>query len=366
LVNRLVVENLKHRPIRTLLSILAIAIQVTMVLTLVGVSNGMLEEQARRSRGIGADIVVRAPGGSALLSMSAGNLTDKFVPFIEKQPHVTAASGVLFASSGFLSAPVTGIDLTSFARLNGGFRFMQGGPFQEPYDIIIDDYYARQNKLAIGDHTQLLNQPWRVCGIVEPGILARTVVPLDTLQKLTANTGKISAIYVKVDKPANIQPTIAALKKLMPDYGIIPMEELISQISVNSIPMLKEFINVVIGLGVLIGFLVVFLSMYTAVLERAREIGVLKALGASPIYVINILLRETFLLAVCGSILGILLTFGTRFLINDVIHGSLIQAVVPVWWPIAAAIAIIGALLGATYPGLKAARQNAIEALAYE
>jgi putative ABC transport system permease protein len=366
LINRLVVENLKHRPVRTLLSVLAIAIQVTMVLTLVGVSTGMLEEQARRSRGIGADIVVRAPGGSALLSMSAGNLTDKFVPFIEKQPHVVAASGVLFASSGFLSAPVTGIDLPSFSRLNGGFRFLHGGPFRDPQDIIVDDYYATQNKLHIGDHVQLLNQTWSVCGIVEPGILARTVVPLRTLQTLTSNTGKLSAIYVKTDKPANIPVVIAALKKLMPDYGIVPMEELISQISVNNIPMLREFINVVIGLGVLIGFLVVFLSMYTAVLERTREIGVLKALGASPLYVLNILMRETFVLAVCGSLLGIALTFFTRWLINDVIHGSLIQAIVLIWWPIAAAIAIIGALLGAMYPGLKAARQNAIEALAYE
>jgi len=366
LINRLVVENLKHRPIRTLLSVLAIAIQVTMVLTLVGVSRGMLDEQARRSRGIGADIVVRNSAGGALLSMSAGNLLEGFVPFIQKQPHVVAASGVLLYSSGFLTAPVTGIDIASFSRLNGGFRFEQGGPFEQPYDLIVDDYFAHQNHLRVGDHTQLLNQSWRVCGIVEPGILARTEVPLETLQKLTSNTGKISAVYVKVDSPKEIQPVIAELKKRMPAYGIVPMEELISQISVNSIPMLKEFIDVVIGLGVLIGFLVVFLSMYTAVLERTREIGVLKALGASPAYIVSILLRETFLLAICGSILGIAITFGARWLINDVIHGSLIQAVVPMWWPIAGGIAIVGALLGATYPGLKAARQNAIEALSYE
>jgi putative ABC transport system permease protein len=130
--------------------------------------------------------------------------------------------------------------------------------------------------------------------------------------------------------------------------------------------MLKAFTVVVIALGVLVGFLMVLLSMYTAVLERTREIGVLKALGASPGYVLNILLRETVLLAVAGSILGILLSYVTRFTINDVIHGSLIQSIVYIWWLIAAAIAIVGAMLGAIYPGLKAARQDAIEALAYE
>jgi putative ABC transport system permease protein len=106
--------------------------------------------------------------------------------------------------------------------------------------------------------------------------------------------------------------------------------------------------------------------MYTAVLERTREIGVLKALGASPRYILNILLRETVLLAIAGSVVGILLTYATRFAIHTLTPGTLIQAIVPEWWPIAAGIALAGAILGAFYPGLKAARQDAIEALAYE
>ena len=64
--------------------------------------------------------------------------------------------------------------------------------------------------------------------------------------------------------------------------------------------MLKQFTVVIIALGVLVGFLFVFLSMYTAVLERTREIGILKALGASPLYVLNILIRETVMLALAG------------------------------------------------------------------
>ncbi len=334
-----------------------------MVLTLVGLSTGMLQEQQRRSRGIGADIVVSAPGSSAL-SLSA-NLNAGFLPFIEKQPHVAAAAGTLIQSTGFLNR-VTAIDLAGFDRLNGGFHYLQGGPFENPEDVIVDDYYARQNRLHVGDHLQILNQSWRVSGIVESGMLARVFVPLKTLQELTSSPNQLTTIYVKVDNPGNLNAVIASLKAKMPDYQIHPMEEYVSLISVNSVPMLREFIYVVVGLGVLVGFLVVFLSMYTAVLERTREIGVLKALGASPAYIVNILLRETIVLAVCGTIAGIALTFGSRWIINSVIRGSLIQAIVPLWWPIAAFIAIGGALLGATYPGLKAARQNAIEALAYE
>jgi putative ABC transport system permease protein len=123
---------------------------------------------------------------------------------------------------------------------------------------------------------------------------------------------------------------------------------------------------VIIGLSIVVGFLVVFLSMYTAVLERTREVGILKALGASPGYVLNIIFRETVLLAVAGSVIGILLTYGSRWAIMTLVPSSLTQKIVPGWWPIAGAISVVGALLGSMYPAWKAARQDAIEALSYE
>ena len=364
MINKLVVENLKHRPLRTLLSIVAISIQVTMVLTLVGLSAGMLDEQARRARGVGADIIIRSPSSSVIntsLNMPAG-----IVGLVKSQPHVAAATGVLTQATDLLNY-TTGMDLEQFDKLNGGFRFVAGGPFQGPDDVLVDSYYAAQHKYHVGETvTGIVNRSWRLAGIYEPGMLARLVVPLKTLQNITANTGKVSMIYVKLDDSARTDEVIAELEQKLSTYQIRSMQEYTALFSVNSVPMLKEFIYVVIALGVLVGFLVVFLSMYTAVLERTREIGVLKALGASPGYVLNILLRETALLAVAGSILGILLSYATRYAINDVIHGSLIQAIVYIWWLIAAAIALVGALLGAIYPGLKAARQDAIEALSYD
>jgi len=232
--------------------------------------------------------------------------------------------------------------------------------------VMVDSYYADEHKLHVGDKIESLNRSWRVCGIYEAGTLTRIVVPLDVLQDLTANNGKITMIYVKLDDPSRTEEAIATLRTKLKNYQIYSMEEYTSLFSIANVPMLKQFIWVVIGLGVLVGFLVVFLSMYTAVLERTREIGVLKALGASPGYVLNILLRETTLLAAAGSVLGILLSYVTRFTISSLVPGTLIQAIVPNWWPITAGIALVGALLGAIYPGLKAARQDAVEALAYE
>jgi putative ABC transport system permease protein len=361
--NRLVVENLKYRPLRTLLSIVAISIQVTMVLTLVGLSNGVLQEQARRARGVGADIMVRAPS-SSVLAFSA-NMPQAVMSLVQKQPHVVAVSGILTQGTGGFNY-ITGIDLASFNSLSGGFHFLQGGPFQRPDDVMVDSYYASEHNLHVGDTLQALNRPWHVCGIYEAGMLTRIVVQLNVLQDLTANNGKITMLYVKLDDHSRTNDVIAALREKLKDYQIYSMEEYTSLFSISNVPMLKQFIWVVIGLGVLVGFLVVFLSMYTAVLERTREIGVLKALGASPGFVLNILMRETTLLALAGSVLGILLSYVTRFAIETFVPGSLTQAVVPQWWPIATGIAVAGALLGAIYPGLKAARHDPVEALAYE
>ena len=364
MTNKLVIENLRFRPVRTVLSVLAIGIEVVMILTIVGISRGMIVDSQRRMRGVGADVLVRPPGSSPI-SLSSAPIPEKMVQFIERQPHVTMAVGAINYPVGGLTV-ITGVDVAQFTQLSGGFHYIRGGPPRQPNDLLIDRYYAHQNKLEIGSPVQLMNRRWRVCGIYEEGKLARLVIPIGILQDLTSNAGKLSQIFVKVDNPADVGVVVAQLKAKLTGYQIYSLEEFMSLTSMDHIPGLAEFIGVVIGLSIIVGFLVVFLSMYTAVLERTREIGILKALGASPAFVLGILMRETLLLAIGGSLLGIGLSFGTRWLIMTLVPGSLSQYIVPDWWPIAGAIALAGALLGSAYPGWRAARQDPIEALSYE
>lgn len=364
MTNKLVLENLRFRPVRTGLSVLAIGIEVTLMLTIVGLSQGMLAESQQRARGVGADILVRPPGTS-VLSLSSAPLNERLAGRLGQEPHVRLAVGQLVVPLSGITT-VTGIDLEKFTELSGGFRYLQGGPPGAADEVIVDRYYAQQNKLSAGSTVNLLNRNWHVSGIFEEGKLARIIIPLRILQDLTANTGKVSQIYLKLDDPGNTGAVIAALKRTIPDYQIYSMQEFLSLISVNNVPGLRAFIGVIVGLSVVVGFLVVFLSMYTAVLERTREVGILKALGASPGFVLNVLFRETLLLAVAGSLLGIGFSFVTRWLIMTLVPASLSQHIVPGWWPIAGAIALVGAVLGAAYPGWRAARQDPIEALAYE
>ncbi len=349
---------------RTVLTAFSIGIPITLILTIVGLSRGMLNDSVRRAEGVGADIWVKAPGTS-VISLSAAGMPEKILPWFRQQPHVRYAVGTLIHPIGGIST-VSGIDLDEFTKLSGGFRYLEGGGFQTDNDIIIDQFYAEQNNLHVGDKVTIANHQWRVAGVVEPGKLSRIFVPLARLQDLTGNTGKLSQVLIKLDDPANVKTVIAQLKSRLKDYTIISNQELTSLFTVNNVPGLKWFIWVIIGLSVVFGFLVVSLTMYTAVLERTREIGILKAMGASPAYILNILFRETLLLAFCGWTAGVIFSFGSRWAILTFVPASLQSDIVTDWWPIAAGVALAAALLGSFYPGLKAARQDAIEALSYE
>ena len=151
----------------------------------------------------------------------------------------------------------------------------------------------------------------------------------------------------------------------MEKYSVRSMPEFLSTMTPENLPGFDLAIKIVIGVAVVVGFLVIFQSMYTAVMERTREIGILKSLGASKWYIVNVVLRETMLLAVVGIAAGIILSAVTRRAImfeKPVLRLFWSNA----WMLRASVIAVVGALAGALYPAFKAAQRDPIDALAYE
>lgn len=356
---------MKHRPMRSLLSILLIAVPVTMILCLIGLSRGLIEDSQARARGIGADVIVRGSTASSVTSFSGNSVPEALVKHIEALPHVKMAMGVIVHS---LEPPLTaqGIDLDKFDRMSGGFQYLEGGPLRGDYDILVDRFYADQKHLKVGDTLKLMNHEWRVAGIIGGGKLARIVVKKSVLQTLDAATNHVTAIYVQGDDPARADQLARELETALPGFGVMTMKELLSMFEVDRVPGLKIFIDVILGLGVVIGFAVVCLSMYMAVLQRTREIGILKALGGSKGFVLRIILTEAWVLAVGGTLLGILMSYGAAQLIRAIAPASMPMIIVKSWWSIAGLITVLGASIGALYPGFSAARQDPIEALAYE
>jgi len=346
--------------------VLAIAVEVTMILTLVGVSHGTLDSNAERARGVGADVVIRPPNSQVMSSLNSAPMTDKLVPWLmQQEPHVVQATGTVIHSLTFPES-VTGLDFAAFNKMNGGFIYLEGGDPANDNEMAVDRYYAQQKHLHVGSTVNLINQDWRISGIFDSGKLARIVVKITALQTIMATPGHLTVVYGKLDDPKLAQQVVDDLKIKLPGYPIYTMDEFTSMFDINNVAGLKDFINVVIGISVIVGFIVVFMAMYTAVLERTREIGIIKAVGGSSGLVLGLLLRETVMLAVFGTLLGIVLTYGTQWLMKHSVPASLVQETVYYWWPIAGAIAIIGALLGAIVPGIKAVKQDVTEALSYE
>ena len=197
-------------------------------------------------------------------------------------------------------------------------------------------------------------------------VKVRLFVPLHTLQELNGTPDMASALYAKADNPANASIVVDEIKNYphMSSYTVQSMSDYLAMFTPDRYPMLSTFINIVIGISVTIGFIVIFQAMYAAVMERTREIGILKSLGASKFYIVNVILRETTLLSIGGIIAGIAISFAASEAIRQ--RTTLPVDITSGWVLRATIIAIVGSIAGALYPAFKAAQKDPIDALAYE
>ncbi len=369
-MNKLVIANLLHRPLRSIISVLAVAIEVVMILSIVGIFMGMLNDQKERTNGIGADLMMRPNNASIMNGISGAPMSVKLAEPLRKLPHVSVVSPAIvqFNTSGDFGV-IDGIDYDSFNALKP-FVYLEGGRFQGPNDVIIDDVLARSKPgYHAGDPIKIMNlkRDFRISGIVEHGKGARKLLPIDTMGQAIGAEGKVSIFYIKVDNPSNEQAVIDEIHATrgLEDYPVQTIEEWMSEMTPDKLPGFNIALNTITGIAVIIGFLVIFQSMYTAVLERTREIGILKSMGASKPTIVTVVLRETALLAVAGVVVGIAGTYGVRELISNLYPTQHFE-ITNGWLVRGTLIAFGGALFGALYPAWMAARKDPIDALAYE
>jgi putative ABC transport system permease protein len=200
---------------------------------------------------------------------------------------------------------------------------------------------------------------------VEHGKGARMFIPLTTAQDMMGAQDKATTFFVKCTDPAFTQQTADAIRTLLPTYSIFPIKQYMELMTSNNLPGLNYFITVMISLAVGIGFLVIFLSMYTTITERTREIGILKSLGASRTYIISLILREAALLTALGIIAGYIGSMIMRKVLIGIFPTLPVQLTWD-WRLYAAGLALLGSIVGAFYPALRAAQLDPVDALAYE
>ncbi len=366
MIAQMIARNVLHRPVRTLVSVVAVAVEVTLVIIVVGLTSGLLHETARRIEGIGADIMLQPPSASVFLAFSGAPMPIRIRERLQELKHVEAVTPVLlqFSSSGGVDV-LYGIDPESFRAVSGGFVFRQGRDMAGPDDILVDDWAAKAKHVKVGGTFRLLDHEFYVAGIVEHGKGARLFVPLQTLQELSGAREKASIFFIKCTRPERTQAVMDQMRQLFPRYEIRPLKDFLSLMTSSNLPGLDTFVRSMIALAVAIGFLVIFLSMYSTVIERTRDIGVLKSLGASKGYIVKALLSETLLICGVGIVAGIAMSYATRAAFLAAF--PTLSILITLGWILrAAGIAAVGGLLGAAYPAWLASRKDPIEALAYE
>jgi putative ABC transport system permease protein len=365
-LDNLVISNIRQRPLRSAISVLGVALGVTLVMLFTGLSRGMSDDLQRRSSNVRAEIIFTRPG--SMTGATTANLSTKYVDLLKNIEGVESAVPVIrhFYPSGIWGVDqVEGVDWDSFAQMSN-IRLVQGRGPKAMDEIVIDETKASR-KHPVGSSVKLFGEKdFKVVGIYAPESGARSKLTLEAMQNFLEAPGKCSYILVKCRSCKSQAEQIAVAKRIneqLPGNKVQLTGEFFPSVE-NSIPGLAIFMRILVGLAAVVSALVVMLAMHTTITERTREIGILKAMGASRTYIISEIERE----ALAISFMGLLVGFALAALAGFGIHkatGLIFEF--GGWWALTAAIiGMAGGALGAFYPAARAANLDPVTALAYE
>jgi putative ABC transport system permease protein len=365
-MDNLVVSNIRQRPIRTLVSVAGVALGVCLVMLFTGLARGMSNDLQRRASNVRAEIIFTRPG-SMQLNFSTANLSTKYVDSLKQIEGVQEALPVIRyvfqGGGGFGFEQIEGVEWEPFARVNE-IHLDSGRPPQASDEIVVDETKARSNKLKIGDTIRLFgDKAYRITGVYLPESGARVKMTLAAIQEALESPGKCTYILIKVHNPNEQVQVAERINTTLPGNKIQFTRDLFTSLE-KSIPYLGTFLRTLVGLAAVVSAVVVMLAMYTTITERTREIGILKALGASRRYIVFIIESEALLISVVGLIAGFVLSFVIGYSIHE-FYGLLFEYSWN-WALTSAAIGILGGAVGALYPAVRASNLDAVSALAYE
>jgi putative ABC transport system permease protein len=367
-MDNLITANIRQRPIRSLVSVAGVALGVALVMLFTGLSRGMSNDLQRRSQNVRAEIIFTRPGAMELTSSTA-NLSTKYVERLKTIEGVAQALPVIRYISqnnrGFGFEQLEGVDWEPFAAMND-IHLIEGRAPEAVDEVVIDESKKRNSNLTVGSALSLFgDKPYRVTGIYAPESGARVKMSLRAMQEALESPGKCQYILIKCKDGYNEQ-TVARNIEASPDTTgnkIQFTREVFTSIEKN-IPYLGIFLRVLVALAALVSALVVMLAMYTTITERTREIGILKAMGASRGYIIGVIEKEAIVISALGLVLGFAVALSGGYLISRA-YGLIFEYGWR-WALVSALIGLLGGALGALYPAIRAANLDAVSALAYE
>ncbi|HMB46613.1 MAG TPA: ABC transporter permease [Candidatus Methanoperedens sp.] len=409
---RLSLSHVRKSKMRSWLTIIGIVIGVAAVVAIISIGQGMQESVAARLGSLGADLITVTPGFSRASSgggfeggRSGGstsiNLTDKDVNVIKQVPGVLYVNGMVSGRSDMImgtektSVSITGVDTVVWrSMVTTG---LEAGRYLQPGDsnaVVIGYSLAHETflqPLTLNRPVTIGGKTFKVAGIFVQsgggfggGGDNAVYMPADYARDvITTNISRnaFSSIMVKVTDP-NLANQVASdiITKLMPsrhvnsrtrDFTVTEFAVIQQQIT-SVVQTISLFLAAIVAVSLIVGAVGIANTMFMSVMERTRQIGLLKALGATDAEVMKLFLMESGLFGFVGGVIGII----TGVLISVIISavgliaigpgGAMSAVVSPQLLIFALAFSIFVGIISGVAPARSAAKMNPVDALRFE
>ncbi|MEE8168415.1 MAG: ABC transporter permease [Candidatus Hydrothermarchaeales archaeon] len=405
---RLAVSHLMNRGLRSWLTVLGVVIGVMAVVAIVSIGEGLQQSVTEQFSRLGANTITITPGfrgaferrhrmgGSSGGGVRSGNLTEKDIIFIKTIPGVERVNGIVSGRVDIkyldesASVSLVGVDTKVWkfivdTDLAGG-RYLEQG---DTFSVVIGNRIANgifKGPVQLNRQINIEGKTFKVVGILEPGVFggedSQVFMPRDSARKILTDIGgdQLSSIVVRVDGSADVDVILDQIEgKLLISHQVTEekkdftvmnpqaFQERVSEVTST----ITLFIGGIALVSLLVGGLGIANTMFMSVMERTRQIGILKALGTTNGEVTMIFLIESGLMGFVGGVFGILLGFIASGAISTLgfrlFGGGAVTTVIPAGLVgFALIFSLLVGILSGILPARRAANLQPVEALRYE
>ncbi|MFA6072852.1 MAG: ABC transporter permease [Candidatus Woesearchaeota archaeon] len=397
---KIALESIRHRGLRTWLTLVGIFIGIAAVVAIISIGQGLQGAIEAEFKDLGTDKIMITPAGSFAGTGGATALTTNDVDTVKKVNGVAEASYLLTDIAQFewgkdeiyfptiLGVPVDNsypmMEKVLQLKVEQGRTFKKG----DVKKAIVGYDYAHsvsfKDKLKLGQKIIIKGEEFEIIGIKEKigneQDDRQIVLPEEGFNQIYISDDEVDMIVVRVKEGILASDVVAPLEKELrrernvkegqEDFQIQTFEELIKSF-LNIFAIVQGVLVGIAAISLLVGAIGIMNTMYTSVLERTRDIGVMKAIGARNSDILKMFLIEAGLIGFVGGVVGVILGLGIAK-IAEIVGGAalgtnLLQAAMPAWLIIGALLFafILGSVSGAL-PAIQASKMSPVDALREE